>query len=441
MGYAGHGCLNTSRSLAQLRQRPLLMGTKEKHSEELRASLRAWSGVVSRASPPDPNANLGYTDQGEFTLEGEILFRDLRQHIPPEFHTFERWESLKKDRHAYDVRRNALYGEMVKHVDTATGHGLGRYLAAFLYSDAIAVARNERPSHRDRKSEIRETSDAHYLFGFGMVLLDQTTETEAKNIWGRITTMFENLTQPGTPESQFVADTKELLAIKDQLDAACGQLTREIDELLAIPILPGDCKHIKRATGSLFSFLPRLPVRVPATEPEADSPKLLKWGIMCFSLSLVSWGLGLTPLMWVTLGLSFLLMVLGLDLGVKRWSNSPWKQRFDSVGQKMVGWFSPSASFLYVVLFSAGFLAKLQGQRIGLTLVAMILFAFVWMLVFLLALSARLTRVGWVIAAAVLLTSVVYLALDNLPTGLGFLAMGVVILLGMVLFKRLPDFP
>ena len=64
--------------------------------------------------------------------------------------------------------------------------------------------------------------------------------------------VLDNLSKDGTQESTYVAEAERLSLIETKLLEKQGKLLADIGEILAIPVLPGECKHMKRAVEPLF---------------------------------------------------------------------------------------------------------------------------------------------------------------------------------------------
>jgi hypothetical protein len=133
------------------RTRPLLVRTKEKHSEDLKEVLERWLselGVEGGTIAP-----LFYREERcrlHLSVEQDPLFPDLKEHMPEGTDLLSQWQNLKNACDPYDTGRSKLYGRIYNDVyNVSKGLSVAEFVAKnfaeVIYEEASRLARGDPP--------------------------------------------------------------------------------------------------------------------------------------------------------------------------------------------------------------------------------------------------------------------------------------------------------
>jgi hypothetical protein len=249
------------------RTRPLLVRTKEKHSEDLKGVLERWlselvaeGNIIAPLIPPEMLCHL------HLRVEQDPLFLDLKEHTPEGVDLLSQWHNLKNACGSYDTGRSSLYSRIYNDVcNIRQGLSVAEFFtedfATVIYEDAIHLARGD-PIHSDEylkmEQYVEQTPNGpktRFQYSIRGLRLasghDKQQVTEADSY---LKGALENLSRSGTKEAGYVEEAKKLKGIEDTLIEDNERLVQNIKDVLAIPILTGNCKYIKQATESFFPF-------------------------------------------------------------------------------------------------------------------------------------------------------------------------------------------
>lgn len=250
------------------RTRPLLVRTREKHSEDLKRVLEWWlaelgegGNIVHSLIPPEIPCRL------DLSVEQDPLFPDLEEHMPEGADLLTQWQNLRNACDSYDTGRSGLYDKIYNdvcntHQELSVAEFAAPNFARVIYEEASHLARGA-PSHSiDKRLHMRqheEQTPNGPKLRFQYLIDDQRlasgdSEQEVTRAKSYLTSVLENLSQPGTREAGYVDEARKLKDIEDTLIEDNKKLLQSIKHVLAIPILTGNCRYIKQATESFFPF-------------------------------------------------------------------------------------------------------------------------------------------------------------------------------------------
>ena len=254
------------------RTRPLLVRTKEKHSEDLKRVLEQWLDelraeggidgiIIASLIPPEMSSHL------HLTVEQDPLFPDLKEHMPEGADLLSQWQNLKDACEPYDTGRSKLYDRIYNDVcKVSQGLSVAEFVAenfaTVIYEQASHLAQGDPPHSLDKnfhmKKHEEQTPNGPKLrfqsFIYDQKLASGDSEQEVTRAKSYLTSALENLSQSGTKEAGYVEEARKLKVIQDTLIEDNEKLLQSIKDVLAIPILTGNCKYIKQATESFFPF-------------------------------------------------------------------------------------------------------------------------------------------------------------------------------------------
>ena len=249
------------------RTRPLLVRTKEKHSEDLKRVLERWlSELVAEGNIIAPLIAPEILCHLHLRVEQDPLFPDLKEHVPEGVDLLSQWHNLKNACESYDTGRSSLYSRIYNDVHKVRqGLSVAEFFTEdfvkVIYEDAIHLALGD-PIHSDDHLKMEQyveqtpngpkTRFQYSLRGLRLASgHDKQQVTEAESY---IKGALENLSQSGTVEAGYVATARKLKGIEDTLIEDNEKLLQIIKDVLAIPILTGNCRYFKQATESFFPF-------------------------------------------------------------------------------------------------------------------------------------------------------------------------------------------
>lgn len=254
------------------RTRPLLVRTKEKHSEDLKGVLERWLAelrseggidgiIIASLIPPEMSSHL------HLTVEQDPLFPDLKEHMTEGTDLLIQWQNLKNACEPYDTGRSKLYDRIYNdvckvHQGLSVAEFVAKNFATVIYEEAIFLARGDSPRSLDKylKTEqyLEQTPDGtkprFQSWIRDRMLVSGDSEQQVTRATSYLTSALRSLSQSGTKEAGYVDEAKKLKGIEDTLIEDNERLIQNIKDVLAIPILTGNCKYIKQATESFFPF-------------------------------------------------------------------------------------------------------------------------------------------------------------------------------------------
>lgn len=251
------------------RTRPLLVRTKEKHSEDLKGVLEQWLDelgeeggiIIASLIPPEMLCHL------HLRVEQDPLFLDLKEHMPEGVDLLSQWHNLKNACDSYDTGRSSLYSRIYNDVcDIRQGLSVAEfsteYFARVIYEQASHLAQGDPTRSLDKhfhmKQHVEQTPNGpktqFQSFIYDRKLASGDSEQQVTMATSYLASVLENLSQSGTREAGYVDEARKLKGIEDTLIEDNERLLQNIRDVLAIPILTGNCKYIKQATESFFPF-------------------------------------------------------------------------------------------------------------------------------------------------------------------------------------------
>jgi len=225
----------------------------ERHSDDLRKLAHDWSiqlNPISEAGNPlgqEPSKLL-------LPVETQLLFSDLKNHLPKGLQIIEPWERFKNHLLDYDRRGFRLYQEIVDEAKEKTvlpydpsssdaptiGYAFGRRW----YSEVFTVV--TRPKFSAHEIDIRVESAGSNNFEVksqGEILARVHGESEATAVERVLREMFSAL-----PDSLYIKQAREILEMREHLEEERFALLLMIDDFALIPLVKGGCKYIRWST-------------------------------------------------------------------------------------------------------------------------------------------------------------------------------------------------
>ena len=250
------------------RTRPLLVRTKEKHSEDLKSVLQQWlaelvagGNIIGPLVPPEINSHL------HLSVEQDPLFIDLKEHVSEGTDLLRQWQNLKNACASYDIGRSRLYDRIYNDVcnvrqGLVVAEFVAKHFAIVIYEEAIFLAQGDSPRslYKYLKTEryVKQTPDGPKPRFESWIrdrrLVSGDSEQQVTRATSYLKSALENLSQPNTSEAVYADEARKLKDIEDTLIEDNTKLLQSIKDVLAIPILTGNCKYIKQATESFFPF-------------------------------------------------------------------------------------------------------------------------------------------------------------------------------------------
>lgn len=245
------------------RSRALLLATKEKHSRDLMGILDIWTQDVANILPDDtpPLDETLPSDKTIFSIETNILFSDLENHIPAELGIFKTWDSFKSSWQNLQTRRITYYQSIRNHLERFSGLksltfaeengqnlGITHSCLQWMYTNILGKAKGKSISLPEL---FIPDAYPNELMTSGQVWSWTNTPPLFKSL---LITVIENIEneQSNVAEYDLLVKAREMLESQRELEQLKENLLSKIAEAKAIPILTGDCKHLKRAMEPLF---------------------------------------------------------------------------------------------------------------------------------------------------------------------------------------------
>jgi hypothetical protein len=250
------------------RTRPLLVRTKEKHSEDLKRVLENWlaqlvseGSIIASLIPAEIPCHLN------LSIEQDPLFPDLREHMPEGVDLVSQWQNLKTACVPYDTGRGRLYDRIYDDVckirqGLSVDEFFARNFTEVIYEEASHLAEGDTARSLDGRLKteqyVEQTPSGpktrfEYFMG-SWRLVSGHNEQQVNRVATYLPTALENMSHPGTTEARYVEEARRLKVIRDTLIEDSEELIQSIKDVLAIPILTGNCRYIKQATESFFPF-------------------------------------------------------------------------------------------------------------------------------------------------------------------------------------------
>lgn len=247
------------------RSRAILLATKEKHSDDLKAVLEQWKGesvqmytTFDPAYPYSPPPN-------KFPIEQVVLFSDLKNHLPKELRLMATWDDFKKKWLEVEAQEVSYQQSVRASLEHYTGlqaltlddegkqnSGITRLCVGTWYSYMISLARYGKiptinlevvPEHNPTQV-VGINSGAWVISPKASQVRDSLLQMVSDLRNQRYDSVIYDLLQKG----------KTVVRVQDEMESLKEILSNRIEEAKAIPILTGNCKHIRRATEPLFPW-------------------------------------------------------------------------------------------------------------------------------------------------------------------------------------------
>jgi len=242
------------------RTRPLLIRTKEMHSEDLKRVLDLWIEELDFQGVPALYMLLREATDLNFAVEDNILFADLKNHVPRDIDLFGQWDAFKEQRRLFDDKRLALYTSIKKYLKlygrldvlsefTDSLIGFSRSCADWLYKSVADKADGGKISINPQ-FQIETLPDGQAnLRLYGDYFARAETQFSAKAIEELLTMTVAQIDQdePGPAAYDLLTEARNLANEQTKLKGQRQALFSSIEAARAIPILTGNCEHIARA--------------------------------------------------------------------------------------------------------------------------------------------------------------------------------------------------
>ncbi|MFZ2036858.1 MAG: hypothetical protein WAU62_08090 [Dehalococcoidales bacterium] len=249
-------------ALLSWRARPMLMATKEKHSEDLKKVLGIWTNDISLIQINNRAPSSESPPTLQLDIEKNILFGDLGNHIPAEIGVLKTWDNFKNVWQQWQEQKIIYYVSIRKHLEKFSGlrtlslveqngstFGITRNCLEWLYTNILDKADGKSIT---LPNLVTPDNYPTYLSatGAGFWVFSETPSL-FKNL---ITLIVDNIEsdQSGAVEYNILLEARKTLRLQQEFEQLKEKLLGQIVETQAIPILAGECKHLKRASEPLF---------------------------------------------------------------------------------------------------------------------------------------------------------------------------------------------
>lgn len=245
--------------------RPLKMRSIELHSEQLKETIRQWLSEMGDPDGPSKAAPIPSTRSYieeipepapyALTLEQDILFRDLHNHLPDLM--LHKWPNYKRDRDAYVRAKQHLTQSVLRHITSATGvrmHDSSHNLPAedllleraliFFFDDLNEIAEGRSPKWFDLRLSAPELRfEGKFLRREQYAIVQSLSEQRGREIYS---SLCQSLSFFGE-KSSLIEDMRQHRLQFDSLCHMHQDLVAELQEWMKVPILPRECKLLKKA--------------------------------------------------------------------------------------------------------------------------------------------------------------------------------------------------
>ncbi len=249
------------------RTRPLLMRTKELHSEHLKSVLDDWKNELFQHGMPKLGEPWQESDTFGLSVEGTVLFLDLRNHIGGDLTLFKQWQAFKLKRQDVRTAQLNLYCRVKDYVKQGVGAdvlpdldtlatGINERCIRWLYQNVVATAELRRtislpPFTSGRLSDGRPTLTQS---GNWWAIIDEPSSIDKLKNFLEATVDRINDWIQATETFDLCDDAMSIVYTKLELASLHVAMFRAIEETIATPILTGDCKYIDRAKEGLWPW-------------------------------------------------------------------------------------------------------------------------------------------------------------------------------------------
>lgn len=252
-------------ALLNWRSSPILLATKEKHSKDLMELLENWRNQIIAQGLPTYNPPTG--EEQSFPIEQHILFDDLKNHVPRELDISKLWNEFKLMRNELDARINNYYDHIKVHLEQYSrlkvlsykdeskeqAIGITHQCQDWFYKNLLRKAEDKDIRLKLRLS-IPDHAPSELRGSPGDTWAWTNSQTEAQWIMSLVQEMVDNINsgQSDTAEWNLVSEGEGVISTRNKLQEQRDMILDRIAEIKAIPILTGECKHLKRAIEPLF---------------------------------------------------------------------------------------------------------------------------------------------------------------------------------------------
>lgn len=250
------------------RNSPILLRTKEEHSGQLKQVVENWKIELERLIL-DTFSLPRTAEPLPLDIENNILFDDLHNHIPSEIGLLKLWISFKSLYDDWVMASNKLHKEIEEHLllegqpvllegcGVGTEHfGITRVCIRHLYHLAIGVPRGG--SKQDFQLTMSRVQDGSFMIRAegvnGTLYAQYDASPKAEQVKDILDNYINNMQsqKSGTAEVVFVERAKKLVELEKKLHELRSTIIVQMDEVIVIPILTGNCRHINHARESIW---------------------------------------------------------------------------------------------------------------------------------------------------------------------------------------------
>jgi len=254
-------------ALLNWRSSPVLLATKEKHSKDLMELLEDWRNEIITQGLPTYNPPTG--EEQRFSIEQHILFDDLKNHVPRELGISELWGKFRFIRNELDKKivdyydHTKVYLErysrlnVLNYKEESKGPTIGitHQCLDWFYSNLLRKA-EEKGMSLELRLSIPDHAPSELRKDGGNIWAWTNSQTETQQIMSLIQEMVANINsgRSDTAEWSLFLEAEGVVSARNELQGQRDMIVNRIDEIKAIPILTGNCKHIERAREPLFGY-------------------------------------------------------------------------------------------------------------------------------------------------------------------------------------------
>ncbi|MFQ6028871.1 MAG: hypothetical protein ACE5Q6_15415 [Dehalococcoidia bacterium] len=264
------------------RSRPLRIRSVEIHSEELKKIITRWiDELKATQSPEEPSqirdnrsyitaSDIPEPDTYQLALEGDILFQDLREHLPGSL--FRKWQTYKAEVDSYLRNKRKITCAVLDFVESTSGLRVHDYsgtrpewesfwfsgVPQLVYQDLASIARGRDPSWflqgpSGQPTNFEVKNDYELWKGGRAIIysrLDAAERLELQHFQGedvfeKAMRLHAGLGEAIQGESALKQTIQEHQQQDNDLNKSREEFVASLRQWASVPILPNECRLLK----------------------------------------------------------------------------------------------------------------------------------------------------------------------------------------------------